>query len=205
MYALILAAALLLEFEIDGMTCPACPKNAIAALRSIRGVTKVTVDLTSSEARVEANRTVTKDEIRAALKKTGLEARFEGEERVPRLSAEERARLDIRVASRGAAIELRRHLARGKVTIFDFWADWCGPCHLLTPRLERLVHANDGVALRTIDVSSWESEIAKQATRDFRMNALPYVRVYGRDGRFVGAVYGNDIDRVRALVEKATR
>jgi thioredoxin 1 len=115
-------------------------------------------------------------------------------------TAEERARLDIKVASNGEAFDLRRHLAPGKYTVVDFWAEWCGPCHVLTPKIERLVQQRSDVALRTIDLKNWESAAAKQATKEFKLPGLPYVRVYGPDGEFVGEVVGNDIEKIERLV-----
>ena len=84
--------------------------------------------------------------------------------------------------------------------IVDFWAEWCGPCHVLTPKIEKLVQENANVALRTVDLKHWDTAVAKQATKEFRVAALPYVRVYGPDGKFVGEVLGNDIEKIRKLV-----
>ncbi len=63
------------------------------------------------------------------------------------------------------------------------------------------------MAVRKIDVVSWESEAARQATREFKLPGLPYVRVYGPDGRVLGVVSGNDISKIRALLpeEQASR
>ena len=190
------------DFEIVGMTCEICVNNAEKALRGIDGVTSAKVDLESNRATIVARREVKNDEIRRALAKHGFDAGFANDP-FPRLSAEERARLDIAIASKGEAFDLSRHLAKGKVTIVDFWAEWCGPCHALTPKLERLVRDGDRIALRTVELPSWESESAKQATREFRLPGLPYVRVYGPNGRFVGAVMGNEIEKVKKLIESA--
>jgi thioredoxin 1 len=201
----VLAEPASLRFEVAGMSCGDCAKNATNALKRIHGVRSVHVDFDSKQAELGASRLVGRDEIRKALAPIGMEPRFPGDPLPAPLTDSERANLDIKVASRGEAFEIAKQLARGKVTIFDFWAEWCGPCHLVTPKLEHLVKDDAGVALRTIDITKWESPAGKQATKEFRLPALPYVRVYAADGHFVGDVVGNDIDRVRALIAKARR
>jgi len=116
------------------------------------------------------------------------------------LTPAERARADIAVASRGEAIDVRKQLAPGKITIFDFWAEWCGPCHLLTPKLERMVFETPGLALRTVDIGNWDSPAAKQATEQFKLPALPYVRIYGPDGKLLAAIVGNDVEQIKRIV-----
>lgn len=188
------------EFEVAGLACDGCAKTAADALRNLRGVVTADVTFATRRARVEANRPIEDAELRSALAKFGFEARFSGDAVVKPLTPEERAALDIRVASRGEAFDVRRHLARGKFTIFDFWAEWCGPCHVLTPKIERLVQKRSNVALRTIDLREWDSPAGRQATKEFKIPGLPYVRVYGPDGKFVGQVLGNDIDKLERLV-----
>lgn len=116
------------------------------------------------------------------------------------ITDQERARLDVRTISHGAPVRLAEHLVRGKVTIFDYYADWCGPCLLLARDLEQLMLARPDVAVRKIDIVDWKSEAARQATREFRMPGLPYVRVYDPAGELMGEVSGNDIARIRALL-----
>lgn len=189
-----------LTFEIAGMSCEtSCAPEAKKALEKIPGVTRASVDFSKSEGRIEANRKIAPEEIRKALAALGFEARFAGDKRVEPLTAEERARADIRTVSTGEEVEIRKHLASDKITIFDFWAEWCGPCHVLTPKIERLALEN-GLAVRKIDISDWDSSAARQATREFAMPALPYVRIYGPDGKFLGAVAGNDINEIRKIV-----
>ena len=119
-----------------------------------------------------------------------------------RLSDEDRAKLDVRTITHGDAVELSEHLVAGKVTIFDYYADWCGPCLLLARDLEQLLLTRPDVAVRKIDIVTWESEAAVQATRKFKLKGIPYVRVYGPTGEFLGAVPGNSLPKIMALLPK---
>ena len=188
------------EFDVAGLSCDGCAGTAADALRNMPGVVKAEVKFATRRARVEANRRIEDAEFRAALAKFGFEARFPNDAVVKPLTPDERKRADIKVASRGEAFDVRKNLARGKYTIFDFWAEWCGPCHVLTPKIERLVLERQNVALRTIDLEKWDSPAGKQATKEFKIPGLPYVRVYGPDGNFVGEVVGNDIEKIEQLV-----
>jgi thiol-disulfide isomerase/thioredoxin len=42
--------------------------------------------------------------------------------------------------------------SRGKVTVLDFWATWCGPCLAAMPRLEKLARSHPDVAVLAINL-----------------------------------------------------
>jgi thioredoxin len=77
--------------------------------------------------------------------------------------------------------------SREKPVIADFWAEWCGPCHALSPVLEKEVENRQGaVELAKIDVD------ANQALAStYGVQGIPAVKGF-KDGRvvaeFVGAV-----------------
>jgi len=185
------------------MTCDTCAETATGLLADVPGIRDVRVDFGTASGVVAADDRVAAADIRSALSSYGFEARFPRDDpadSVP-LSEEARSGLDIRTVSHGEVVNIEAELAPGKVTIFDYYADWCGPCHLLTPKLERLVKRYGNVALRKVDIVDWKSDAAKQATSEFRLGGLPYVRVYGPNGSVLGSVVGNHIEQVEALLE----
>ncbi|MCD4749484.1 MAG: GYF domain-containing protein [Thermoanaerobaculales bacterium] len=89
---------------------------------------------------------------------------------------------DVHTISNGERVELTAHLAAGKLTLFDFHADWCGPCKALAPKLDRLVQTHpDRLALRKIDVTRSGSPVGEQ----YRIQSIPHLKLFGEDGRLV--------------------
>jgi putative thioredoxin len=58
--------------------------------------------------------------------------------------------------------------------LVDFWADWCQPCHMLAPVLEKAVAAHDGkVELAKLDTDSNPATAARYGVR-----GLPTVKAF---------------------------
>ncbi len=90
------------------------------------------------------------------------------------------AGIDLDVAVReGEDAELTP--VSGKVTVFDFWAPWCLPCKDLDNRLMDLLRRFPDLAVRKVNVVDWDTPIARHYLTD--VVSLPYVKVYGTDGR----------------------
>lgn len=105
----------------------------------------------------------------------------------------------IELIARGQQVDIKQHLALGNVTIIEFYAEWCGPCKMISPLLERLAQSDPEIALRKIDIVNWQSPVAMQ----YKIDGVPHVQVYNRKGQLVGAVSGVDPETVLKYVAKA--
>jgi thiol-disulfide isomerase/thioredoxin len=95
---------------------------------------------------------------------------------------------------------LEPHAVRGKVTIFDFYADWCGPCRQVDEHVFELLEKRTDIAYRKLNIVSWETPLAKRYLAN--VPSLPFVVIYGRDGKQAGTMSGvnlDDLDRAIAV------
>jgi thiol-disulfide isomerase/thioredoxin len=88
----------------------------------------------------------------------------------------------IKLISNGESVDLQKYLVKDYVVVFDFYAEWCGPCKILGPKIEELVNKYDNVLLRKINIVNWSSEVAKQ----YKIQFVPNVRVYNKQGQMIG-------------------
>jgi thiol-disulfide isomerase/thioredoxin len=85
---------------------------------------------------------------------------------------------DVLVIARGQEVSLANHLSAGKYTLIDFYADWCPNCRRLNPLLEDLAAREPRLAIRKVNILSWDSPVARQ----FGLQALPHLILYGPGG-----------------------
>lgn len=98
---------------------------------------------------------------------------------------------------------LETHAARGKVTLFDFYAVWCAPCRKIDAHVFALLGKRSDLAVRKLNVVSWETPLAARYLKD--IPSLPYVVVFGKDGKRVGAVAGLDLAKLDQMIARASR
>jgi len=82
--------------------------------------------------------------------------------------------------------------------LVDFWASWCGPCHIIAPAIEELASDYDGQAtVGKLNVDEQPS-IAQQ----YGIQSIPSV-LFFQDGKVVDQVVG--AVPKKALAEKLNR
>jgi copper chaperone CopZ/thiol-disulfide isomerase/thioredoxin len=210
--SLLFASALSAEtfsFTVIGIDCAACAPPIVKALNGVEGVTNPRIDTKKSIATVDIPAGFDKNRIRTAVTASGFGVVFPGEQPKSGIDAlpEEIVRtLDIKTDTSGRRADIAKLVVPGKITIVDFYADWCGPCRVLENRIEHLMAGGrTELAVRRLNIGKWDNELAKQATHEFHLEALPYIRVYDANGKFVTSVTGGMWDEVLAALEKAAR
>ncbi len=114
-------------------------------------------------------------------------------------TSEEPAKPIIEVITRGERVTLADHMVPGRYVIFDFYADWCGPCRRMDPHLRKFIKKYpDRVALKKIDIVRWRSPVANQ----YDINSIPHLRVYNPSGKLVRTGGRTTLNYLKSLARR---
>lgn len=74
----------------------------------------------------------------------------------------------------------------GKPVVVDFYAPWCGPCKILSPRLDKLAgEFGDRIKFVAVNVDQAPALAAK-----FNVQGIPALRFIGKDGKVADTSVG---------------
>ncbi|XP_014678632.1 PREDICTED: thioredoxin-2-like [Priapulus caudatus] len=84
--------------------------------------------------------------------------------------------------------------AGGKLVVIDFYADWCGPCKQIAPKILAMSDELSDVVFLKVNVDDCD-EIAA----DYDVSAMPTF-VFLKDGKKVDNLIGANVDQLKSKI-----
>ena len=88
-------------------------------------------------------------------------------------------------------------LGTGKPMVLDFWAEWCGPCRMVSPIIDELAQEYEGrVTIGTMNVDENDDVVGR-----FGIRNIPTV-IFFKNGEMVDKIVGaTSKDKFKEKVE----
>lgn len=72
-----------------------------------------------------------------------------------------------------------------KLTVVDFWAEWCGPCRAIGPVIEELATEYDG----KVNIGKLNVDVNPQVSMDYGITSIPAI-LFIKGGQVVDKLVG---------------
>lgn len=83
-----------------------------------------------------------------------------------------------------------------KPVLVDFWAEWCGPCKMLTPKIEAMA----GEYADRVKIGKLDTDANRDTAMKYRINAIPTVILF-KNGEVAERIVGLRENDIRAALE----
>ena len=170
-------------YSIQGADCADCAEAIKKELAKVAGFKKMEFDRTKVEITVRLADAVPDAEVLAAAERAGFKATVGPGQGAYLPVPDYPAGADVvKLTNDGAKVgPLKKLRVAGKHTVFDVYADWCGPCRLVDEALRTIVQKRQDVAVRKLNVVDFDSPLARELGSGFE--ALPYMMVFSPSGK----------------------
>lgn len=92
--------------------------------------------------------------------------------------------------------DFKEKIGKGTALI-DFYADWCGPCKMIAPVLERLAAEYSDVRILKVDIDT-----AGTLAQEYRVMSIPTLILF-KEGKESGRLIGvHPEEKIRNLIEE---
>ncbi|MCC7460574.1 MAG: thioredoxin [Proteobacteria bacterium] len=89
-------------------------------------------------------------------------------------------------------------LQSGKITLVDFWAEWCGPCKAIAPIVNDIAVAYEG----KINVMKMNIDDNPETPTQFHIKGIPTLILF-KDGQMIDQIVGAvPKDRLEGMLKK---
>lgn len=87
------------------------------------------------------------------------------------------------------------------LVLVDFYADWCGPCRMMTPVLEKVAKEVKGKAV----IGKLDIDQNQKIAAHFQVTSIPTLILF-KEGKEVGRLVGlRDADAVKQFIDTGHR
>mgnify|MGYP001087446580 CR=1 FL=1 len=193
-----------LVVSLPNLSCATCGHKVANAVKALPGVHQAAFAMHSVEVGVAYDvDSVTEEAILEASNSVGERAVLGAGKGAYEPPVEHDPETDTVLISRGEEVVLSEHIVPGKVTVVDFYADWCGPCRRVAVVMNAIMAERDDVAFRKIDIVDWDTPVVKQHMKE--VSRLPYTIVFDQAGNEVKRIVGLDIPGLNAAIEEGAK
>ncbi len=88
-------------------------------------------------------------------------------------------------------------LAKDKISVVDFWAEWCGPCRMITPIIDEL--ATDFKDDESITIGKLNVDHNPNVSVEYGVRSIPTILIF-KNGKLVDKNVG--VTTKKALQDK---
>ncbi|KAI9142622.1 hypothetical protein BKA69DRAFT_264369 [Paraphysoderma sedebokerense] len=95
--------------------------------------------------------------------------------------------------------EFNKHINSGKVVIVDFFATWCGPCKMISPKFEGFSNQYTNAVFLKVDVDD-----LPDVAQSCEIRAMPTFKIF-KDGKQIDEIVGANPSALESKIASHAR